>query len=197
MKRTIVFSALIPFLFAGVVHAADGNVITEEGQLIIKATVEGSSCHFSSESGSSAIIDMKKISTSDVYKIDVGGINPQAWGTEADAIKIICPSTIALKNITFTPTRYAQNNSALLEDDGGDTTGVGFAVEFYNTDGSTPVKIERGNDVVDVSGLTGTSTTDGSGIQYTLKFDARWARLAQVVKAGDVKSTIKFTVETD
>ncbi len=32
---------------------------------------------------------------------------------------------------------------------------------------------------------------------YSLKFDARWARLAQVVKAGDVKSTIKFTVETD
>jgi hypothetical protein len=34
MKRTIVFSALVPFLFAGVAQAADGSVITEEGQLI-------------------------------------------------------------------------------------------------------------------------------------------------------------------
>ena len=35
-------------------------------------------------------------------------------------------------------------------------------------------------------------------MSYTLKFDARWARLAQVVNAGDVKIYDKIsTVETD
>lgn len=40
MKRSIIFSAMLPFLSVGMAHAAD---ITDEGQLIIQATVEGSS----------------------------------------------------------------------------------------------------------------------------------------------------------
>ncbi len=195
MKRSIVFSALVPFLFAGVVHAADGNVITEDGQLIIKATVEGSSCHFSSESGSSAIIDMKTISTSDVYKIDVGEVNPTKWNNDTDLIEIICPSSVALKTIIFDPTNFSGTYPTLLQDDNGDATGVGFSVDFHNSD-STTVNIDSKDKIVDVSQLKGVDN-GANGVKYTLKFDAQWARLAQVVKAGDVKSTIKFTVETD
>ena len=195
MKRSIVFSALVPFLFAGVVHAADGNVITEDGQLIIKATVQGSSCHFSSESGSSAIIDMKTISTSDVYKIDVGEVNPTKWNNDTDLIEIICPSSVALKTIIFDPTNFSGTYPTLLQDDNGDATGVGFSVDFHNSD-STTVNIDSKEKIVDVSQLKGVDN-GANGVKYTLKFDAQWARLAQVVKAGDVKSTIKFTVETD
>ncbi|MEB2417573.1 fimbrial protein [Citrobacter sp. R-1.5.2] len=195
MKRSIVFSALVPFLFVGVVHAADGNVITEDGQLIIKATVQGSSCHFSSESGSSAIIDMNTISTSDVYKIDVGEVNPTKWNNDTDLIEIICPSSVALKTIIFDPTNFSGTYPTLLQDDNGDATGVGFSVDFHNSD-STTVNIDSKDKIVDVSQLKGVDN-GANGVKYTLKFDAQWARLAQVVKAGDVKSTIKFTVETD
>lgn len=195
MKRSIVFSALVPFLFAGVVHAADGNVITEDGQLIIKATVEGSSCHFNAGGGESAIIDMGTISTSDVYKISVGAINPTKWNNDTDSIEIICPSTVALRTITFKPTSFSDAHPTLLQDDDGDATGVGFSVDFHNSE-STSVTIDSNNKIVDVSQLKG-EDNGADGIKYTLKFDAQWARLAQVVKAGDVKSTIKFTVETD
>ncbi|HFS5791219.1 TPA: fimbrial protein [Citrobacter werkmanii] len=196
MKRSIICSALLPFLFAGMAHAAETNVITEDGQLIIKATVEGSSCHFRSNGGDSAIIDMGTISTSDVYKIGIGAVsNTKVWSTDVDKIEVICPSNVALKNITFSPTNISTNHPGLLQDDEGDTTGVGFSVDFYNT-GTNSVKIDNNNKVVDVSGLEG-EIFGTDGVMYTLKFDARWARLAQVVKAGDVKSTIKFTVETD
>ena len=192
MKRSIIFSAMLPFLSVGRAHAAD---ITDEGQLIIQATVEVSSCHFNSNGGDSAIIDMGTISTSDVYKIGIGAIsNTKVWNTDADSIEIICPSTVELKNITFSPTKFSEH-PGLLQDDGDDTTGVGFAVDFYNTTTSF-VNINEKHQVVDVSGLKGESIGN-EGVKYTLKFDARWARLAQVVNAGDVKSTIKFTVETD
>lgn len=195
MKRSIVFSALFPFLFAGVVHAADGNIINEDGQLIIKATVEGSSCHFNSGGGESAIINMGTISTSDVYKISVGAINPTKWNNDTDSIEIICPSTVALRTITFKPASFSDAHPTLLQDDDGDATGVGFSVDFYNSD-STTVNIDSKDKIVDVSQLKGVDN-GANGVKYTLKFDAQWARLAQVVKAGDVKSTIKFTVETD
>lgn len=195
MKRTIVFSALVPFLFAGVAQAADGSVITEEGQLIIKATVEGSSCHFNAGGGESAIIDMGTISTSDVYKINVGAVNPTKWNTDADSIEIICPSSVALRTITFAPTSFSGAYPTLLQDDDGDATGVGFSVDFHNSD-STSVTINSNNKIVDVSQLKG-QDNGPDGIKYILKFDAQWARLAQDIKAGDVKSTIKFTVETD
>ncbi len=183
---------MLPFLSVGMAHAAE---ITDEGQLIIQATVEGSSCHFNSNGGDSAIIDMGTISTSDVYKIGIGAVSStKVWNTDADSIEIICPSTVELKNITFSPTKFSEH-PGLLQDDGGDTTGVGFAVDFYNT-ATSFVNINENDQVVDVSGLKGESIGN-EGVKYTLKFDARWARLAQVVKAGDVKSTIKFTVETD
>ena len=196
MKKSIICSALLPLLFSGMAHAADANIITEEGQLVIKATVEGSSCHFSSEGGNSSIIDMGTISTSEVYKVGIGSAYSQVWKNDNDALEIICPNNIALKNVKFTPTSFSSLHPELLQDDSGDSTGVGFAVEFYNADGAAPVKINSNDQIVDVSALNGVSTGDGS-IKYTLKFDARWARLAQVVKAGEVKSTIKFTVETD
>ncbi|MBI1679856.1 MULTISPECIES: fimbrial protein [Citrobacter] len=192
MKRSIISLAMLPFLSVGMAHAAE---ITDEGQLIIQATVEGSSCHFNSNGGDSAIIDMGTISTSDVYKIGIGAVSStKVWNTDADSIEIICPSTVELKNITFSPTKFSEY-PGLLQDDGGDTTGVGFAVDFYNT-ATSFVNINKNDQVVDVSELKGESIGN-EGVKYTLKFDARWARLAQVVKAGDVKSTIKFTVETD
>ncbi|MBJ3591143.1 fimbrial protein [Salmonella enterica subsp. enterica serovar Saintpaul] len=196
MKSSIIFSTILPFLFAGMTHAADTKQITEEGQLVIQAKVQGSSCHFSSEGGNTSIIDMGTISTSEVYKVGIGSTYNQVWKNDSDSLEIICPNDVALKNIKFSPTSFSTLHPELLQDDGGDTTGVGFAVEFYNTDSAAPVKINSNDQVVDVSTLNGTATADG-GIKYTLKFDARWARLAQVVKAGDVKSTIKFTVETD
>lgn len=192
MKRSIISLAMLPFLSVGMAHAAE---ITDEGQLIIQATVEGPSCHFNSNGGDSAIIDMGTISTSDVYKIGIGAVSStKVWNTDADSIEIICPSTVELKNITFSPTKFSEY-PGLLQDDGGDTTGVGFAVDFYNT-ATSFVNINKNDQVVDVSELKGESIGN-EGVKYTLKFDARWARLAQVVKAGDVKSTIKFTVETD
>ncbi|MCU6175005.1 MULTISPECIES: fimbrial protein [Citrobacter] len=196
MKNSIICSAILPFLFAGMAHAADTKTITEEGQLVIQAKVEGSSCHFSSEGGNSSIIDMGTISTSEVYKVALGNTYNQVWKNDTDALEIICPNDVALKNIKFSPTNFSTLYPGLLQDDSGDATGVGFAVEFYNSDSAAPVKINSNDQVVDVSALNGTATADG-GIKYTLKFDARWARLAQDVKAGDVKSTIKFTVETD
>lgn len=195
MKKTIIFTALFSFVFAGQANAADTKPITEDGQLIIKATVEGSSCHFSSEGGNSAIIDMGIISTSDVYKLGVGAVDTTKWNNEGDVLEIVCPNNVKLNTITFDPTLFSDVHSGLLQDDNGDETGVGFAVDFYNTD-SASVKITEKSQKVDVSHLTGTTSGDG-GVVYSLKFDARWARLAQVVKAGEVKSTIKFTVETD
>ncbi|MBJ9887607.1 hypothetical protein GHT43_06025 [Citrobacter sedlakii] len=195
MKKSVIFTSLLPFLFASMTNAAGTNVITEDGQLIIKATVEGSSCHFSSDGGNSAVIDMGIISTSDVYKLAIGSVDTTKWNNEGDVLEIICPDNVKLNQITFDPTLFSAVHSGLLQDDNGDATGVGFAVNFDNTD-SASVQITQKNQVVDVSSLTGTSTGEG-GVMYSLKFDARWARLAQVVKAGDVKSTIKFTVETD
>ena len=194
MKRSIICSAVLPFLFAGMAHAADQNVITEEGQLIIKATVEGSSCHFNAGGGESAIIDMGTISTSDVYKINVGAVNPTKWDAGADSIEIICPKSVKLQNITFSPTSFS-SLPGLLQDDDGDTTGVGFSVNFYNT-ASNFVNINKNDQIVDVSQLDG-EDSGAEGVKYTLKFDPQWARLAQDIKAGEVKSTIKFTVVTD
>lgn len=194
MKKSIILTALFPFLFSAQTNAADTKVVTEDGQLIIKATVEGSSCHFSSDGGNSATIDMGVISTSDVYKLGVGAVDTTKWNNEGDVLEIVCPDNVKLNQITFDPTLFSDVHSGLLQDDNGDETGVGFAVDFHNTD-SASVQITQKNQVVDVSRLSGTHSADG--VVYSLKFDARWARLAQVVKAGDVKSTIKFTVETD
>ncbi|QMI05722.1 fimbrial protein [Citrobacter sp. RHB25-C09] len=195
MKKSVIFTVFLPLLFSGMANAADTNVVTEDGQLVIKATVEGSSCHFSSDGGNSATIDMGVISTSDVYKLGIGAVDTTKWNNEGDVLEIVCPDGVKLNQITFDPTLFSDTHSGLLQDDSGDTTGVGFAVDFHNTD-SASVQITQKNQIVDVSSLTGTASGDG-GVVYSLKFDARWARLAQVVKAGDVKSTIKFTVETD
>lgn len=178
MKRTIIATAVLSGIFMSTVaFAADDN--TDMGELRINGEIVGTSCTFDGERN--ATIELSKVGVDRFASLTAGQIYSGYTSPEV-TLNVKC-SDKEHPRISFNPSQFVNNN--FTKNTAGDN-GAGFAV-YLNGRQVTP----------ESDGTFALTTADGQDGNYKMTFFARYAAVANQVKAGSVESVLTMTVLTD
>ncbi|ETX63683.1 fimbrial protein [Citrobacter portucalensis] len=190
MKRSIISVAVLSAVFMSAGAFAAG----EEGTLTIEGTIINSSCHFEDNKNSSTII-LPEIDASRFSGLSAGDV----VGTEvADPMpmKIICPAgtklnTIRISNGEFT-TDGVLKNTKEVNGDIDASKGVGVKLKLDS-------KLITNDQETNIKDILTADKDDPSGVEYSLKFSAQYARLneATPVVAGEISSVLTISVSAE
>lgn len=178
MKRSIIAAAVLSsvFMSAGA-FAAD----SDQGELIIKGLVEGTSCVF--VDNNTATITMNQVGLDRLQSLGVGGIYTGYTHKTTKPLTVKC--TTGKPNVYFSSSQFNGGSNKNITINTASENGVGFVV--YQGD-----KLDTPIDPAKPVELTG--GTDGV---YTLDFSARYAKTSQTVTAGEVASTLTLTIVSE
>jgi P pilus assembly protein, pilin FimA len=183
MKRSIISAAVLSIVFMSTgAFAAD-----ETGTLTINGHVDNSSCYFKDKNNNSTI-ELPTIDASRFANLSTGGTVGDVKHDSSTPMIIVCPANTTLKTVRITGASFT---SGVLNKTSGDAEGVGFNLTL----GSKQITdVEES----DLSGeLTPKKTSDG--VEYTLDFGAKYARLdtSVPVTAGNLSSVLTISVSAD
>ncbi|WP_413594984.1 fimbrial protein [Citrobacter youngae] len=182
MKRSIISAAVLSAVFM----SAGAFAANETGTLTINGTVENSSCYFKDNSNNSSIT-LPSVDASRFASLSTGATVGDEVNSSTPLV-IVCPTGTELKTVRITGANFT---SGVLTKTSGDAEGVGFNLMLGN------------KQITDIeeSDLTGIldPTTSSEGVEYTLGFSAKYARLDSSipVTAGTLSSVLTISVSAD
>lgn len=184
MKHSIISAAVLSavFMSAGAFAAEDTGILT------IKGVVLPVSCTIVSGATEDNIV-MPDVSLSALNQISVGQQLDGISNSSSSKIKFKCEGENH-PSISFIEDGFNSQYRDITEKSSGSATGVGYKVYLQNAreNGDASKAIQPGESV------KLKQMADGV---YELDFKAYYAKTAQEMTAGEVKSVIKLQVSTD
>ncbi|MGI3449404.1 fimbrial protein [Citrobacter freundii] len=184
MKRSIISAAVLSAVFM----SAGAFAANETGSLTITGTVENSSCYFKNSDAKSTIT-LPNIDASRFAGLSTGAtVGDGKMDDDSTPMVIVCPVGTELNTVRITG---AQFTSGVLNKTAGDANGVGFNLAL----GDKQITDAEESNLKDK--LTSRTTEDG--VEYTLDFKAKYARLSSdvPVTAGTLSSVLTISVSAD
>lgn len=184
MKRSIISAAVLSAVFM----SAGAFAANEIGTLTINGTVENSSCYFKNSDAKSTIT-LPNIDASRFSGLSTGAtVGDEKRDDDSTPMVIVCPVGTELNTVRITG---AQFTSGVLNKTSGDANGVGFNLALGDKQITDAEESNLKNE------LTAKETNDG--IEYTLDFKAKYARLNSdiPVTSGTLSSVLTISVSAD
>ncbi|QLN18716.1 fimbrial protein YehD [Escherichia coli] len=180
MKRSIIAVAVLSSLFMSAGAFAKGN---QKGELIITGNVVGTTCQFSGET--TAKITMKNIGVEQFQGKNKGYIHDDVLKETDVPLEVICTGEKPPK-ITFSRDQFdVSNNGITINTE--QKNGAGFAVYYNSADGQF-LQIKGGEPI---------HVEKNDANKYKLNFMTKYAKAADIVLTGPVRSVLTMTVEAD